>query len=51
MGRGLARPDLRLGWTEEVSEEVETVGDVGDSERQAGERGGVLLAVGEASFV
>lgn len=49
MGRGLGRPLLRLGLTEDVS--VEEVGDasVGDSEGHVGEIGGVLLVVGETS--
>lgn len=53
MGRGLGRPVLRLGLTDDVSVEVMAasvvdVGDVGDSERHVGEIGGVpLLVVGE----
>lgn len=56
MGRGLGRPFLRLGLTEDDSVEAEAasvgdVGDVGESERHVGEIGGVLLVVGETSSV
>lgn len=53
MGRGLGRPLLRLGLTEDVSVEGGdvSVGDVDDSERHVGETRGVLLVVGETSSV
>ena len=50
MGRGRERPALRLDLTEGVSvviaaASVDEAEDVGDSERLAGEMGGVLLLV------
>lgn len=50
MGRGLGRPLLCLGLTEDISVgEAASVGDVGDSERHIGEIGGVLRVVGGTS--
>lgn len=51
MGRGLGRPDLRLGLTEHVSMEIAaaSVGDVGGSERDVGEIGGVLVVEDNSS--
>lgn len=53
MGRGLGRPLLRLGLTEEFSVEsssVEDVGDTGDpKEHVGGMEGGLLVAAGISS--
>lgn len=54
MGRGLGRPLLCLGLTEDGSVEeggAASVGDASDSERHFGETGGVLLVVPETSSV
>lgn len=53
MGRGLERPPLRLGLTEDISVEAGAAsgGDVGDSGRHVEEIGGVLLVAGETSSV
>ena len=54
MGRGLGRPLLRLGLTEDVSVKVsaasvDDVGNLGDSEGHVGETGGETSSVRSAS--